>query len=35
MRYILIIICAILAGLFLYAESRKQYVTAVVLKGLA
>ena len=35
MRYILIIICAILAGVFLYAESRKQYVTAVVLKGLA
>lgn len=35
MRYILIIICALLAGLFLYAESRKQYVTAVVLKGLA
>ena len=35
MRYILIIICAILAGVFLYAESRKQYVTAVVLKGVA
>ena len=35
MRYILIIICAILAGVFLYAESRKQYVTAVALKGVA
>ena len=35
MLYVLIILCAVLAGFFLYRESRKQYVSAVILKGLA
>ena len=35
MKYVLIILCAALACVFLYKESRKQYVPAVVLKGLA
>jgi len=35
MIYVLMIICAALAALFLRAESREQYVKAVVLKGLA
>ena len=35
MLYVLAILCAVLAGVFLHTESRKQYVTAVVLKGLA
>ena len=35
MIYILIILCAVLAGVFLRAESREEYVKAVILKGLA
>ena len=35
MKLILILIFAVLAGIFLYTESRKQYVPAVALKGLA
>ncbi|MBO4288970.1 MAG: lysoplasmalogenase [Lachnospiraceae bacterium] len=35
MQYVLIILCVILAGVFLYTESKKQYVPAAVLKGLA
>ena len=35
MLYVLIILCAALAGAFLYTEGKKQYVSAVVLKGLA
>ena len=35
MIYILIIICAALAGIFLKAESKEEYVKAVILKGLA
>ncbi len=35
MTYILIVLCAALAAVFLRVESRKKYVPAVVLKGLA
>ena len=35
MIYILIIICGVLAGVFLNKESKGQYVPAVILKGLA
>ena len=35
MLYVLVILCAVLAGIFLKKESEKQYVTAVILKGLA
>ena len=35
MNYIFIPLCLVLAGLFLYEESRKNYVPAVILKGVA
>ena len=35
MIYALIILCGALAGVFLYKESKGQYVPAVILKGLA
>ena len=35
MLYVLIILCAVLAGIFLYQESKKKYVPAVILKGAA
>ncbi len=35
MKFVLIPLCCILAGIFLYQESKKKYVPAVVLKGLA
>ncbi len=35
MLYVFIVSCVILAGIFLYVESKKQYVPAVILKGLA
>ncbi|MBR4828168.1 MAG: lysoplasmalogenase [Oscillospiraceae bacterium] len=35
MQYVLCCLCIMLAGAFLYIESRKRYVLAVVLKGLA
>lgn len=35
MIYVLIILCAVLAVIFLYTESREQYISAVILKGLA
>ena len=35
MMYILIILCAVLVCIFLKAESKEEYVKAVVLKGLA
>lgn len=35
MPYVLCLLCAVLAGIFLYVESRKRYVPAVILKGLA
>ncbi|MBQ5341611.1 MAG: lysoplasmalogenase [Oscillospiraceae bacterium] len=35
MPYVLCVLCAVLAGIFLYVESRKRYVPAVILKGLA
>ena len=35
MSYLLVILCAVLAGVFLYVESKERYVTAVALKGLA
>lgn len=35
MLYVLIILCAVLAGVFLRAEAKEQYVNAVILKGLA
>ena len=35
MLYVLPVLCVFLTGLFLYTESRKQYVSAVILKGLA
>lgn len=35
MIYILIILCGVLAGIFLNKESKEQYVPAVILKGLA
>ena len=35
MPYVLCFLCAVLAGVFLYVESRKRYVPAVILKGLA
>ena len=35
MLYVTVGLCAVLAGIFLYTESRKQYVPAVILKGLA
>ena len=35
MKFVLIPLCCILAGVFLYQESKKKYVPAVVLKGLA
>ena len=35
MLYVTVGLCAVLAGVFLYTESRKQYVPAVILKGLA
>ena len=35
MLYFLIILCAVLAGVFLRAESKEEYVKAVILKGLA
>ena len=35
MSYIFIPLCLVLAGLFLYEESRKNYVPAVILKGVA
>ena len=33
--YFFIPVCLCLAGIFLWQESRKQYVPAVILKGLA
>ena len=35
MQYVLCCLCIVLAGAFLYIESKKRYVPAVVLKGLA
>lgn len=35
MRYVLIPLCAVLAFVFLKRENQKQFVTAVILKGLA
>lgn len=35
MLFVLIILCAVLARFFLVAESREEYVKAVILKGLA
>ena len=35
MPYIFVGLCAVLAGIFLYTESKKRYVPAVILKGLA
>ena len=35
MPYVLCVLCAVLAGVFLSVESRKKYVLAVILKGLA
>ena len=35
MIYLLIVLCAVLAGVFLNKESKQQYVAAVILKGLA
>ena len=35
MSYIFIPLCLVLAGCFLYEESRKNYVPAVILKGVA
>ena len=35
MTYVLIVLCAVLAGIFLDRESREKYVPAVILKGLA
>jgi len=35
MIYVLILLCAVLAGVFLRTESQEKYVAAVVLKGLA
>ena len=35
MLYVLIILCVALASVFLYQESKKKYVPAVILKGLA
>ncbi len=35
MKYALIPLCLCLAGIFLWKESRKEYVPAVILKGLA
>lgn len=35
MIYVLVILCAVLAALFLKKESEEQYVAAVILKGLA
>lgn len=35
MRYLLIVLCAVTAGLFLDRERKKKYVAAVLLKGLA
>jgi len=35
MLYVTVGLCAVLAGIFLYTESKKQYIPAVILKGLA
>ena len=35
MLFVLLILCAVLARFFLVAESREEYVKAVILKGLA
>ena len=35
MQYVMAILCAVLAGVFLYTEIKEQYVPAVILKGLA
>ena len=35
MLYIMCILCAVIAGLFLYSESKERYVLATILKGLA
>ena len=35
MVYVLVVLCAVLAGVFLSKESKGQYVPAVILKGLA
>lgn len=35
MSYVMGGLCAVLAGIFLYAERKKKYVSAVILKGLA
>ena len=35
MSYVLIVLCIVLAGIFLKKESDKEYVPAVILKGLA
>ena len=35
MLYVMVVLCAVLAGIFLYTESREKYVPAVILKGLA
>lgn len=35
MQFILIVLCAIFVGAFLYIETRKKYVSALIFKGLA
>ncbi len=35
MQFILIVLCAIFVGVFLYIETRKKYVSALIFKGLA